>query len=148
MQLFSLIICFAKFTNPIRDVTDIRRISATRIAGSGGWLLCTSVRTSIYLKFSFFFRLIFTMLEKEITPVIRANLIIALGDLSFRLVNLNILRSFVKSLMSSFKHTCSASHCFVPSNKTIHSLYDKHARENIFFLHIYTCKSKVLIFIV
>ena len=36
MQLFSLIICFAKFTNPIRDVTDIRRISALRIAGSRG----------------------------------------------------------------------------------------------------------------
>ena len=27
MQLFSLFICFAKFTDPIRDVTDIRRIS-------------------------------------------------------------------------------------------------------------------------
>ena len=36
MQLFSLIICFAKFTNPICDVTDIRRISALRIAGSLG----------------------------------------------------------------------------------------------------------------
>jgi len=32
-------------------------------------------------------RLIFTMLEKEIAPVIRANLIIALGDLSFRFPN-------------------------------------------------------------
>ena len=31
-----VIICFAKFTNPIRDVMDIRRISALRIAGSGG----------------------------------------------------------------------------------------------------------------
>ena len=39
MQLFSLIICFAKFTDPIRDVTDIRRISAILIAGSGGMLL-------------------------------------------------------------------------------------------------------------
>ena len=37
---------------PIPSVTS--RISATRIAGSGGWLLCTSVLTSIYLKFSFF----------------------------------------------------------------------------------------------
>ena len=144
MQLFSLIICFAKFTDPIRDVTDIRH------PDSGFRRLVTLYfRTYVNIpKNVLFFRLIFTMLEKEITPVIRANLIIALGDLSFRLVNLNILRSFVKSLMSSFKHTCSASHCFVTSNKTIHSLYDKHARENIFFLHIYTCKSKVLIFIV
>ena len=31
-----VIICFAKFTNPIPDVLDIRRISAFRIAGSGG----------------------------------------------------------------------------------------------------------------
>ena len=34
MQLFSLIIWIAKFTDPIRDATDIRRISAIRIANS------------------------------------------------------------------------------------------------------------------
>ena len=39
-SLFSAIICFEKFTNSIRDVRDIRRISggfAIRTAGFGGW---------------------------------------------------------------------------------------------------------------
>ena len=36
--IISLIIWFAKFTDPIRDVTEIRRISAIQIAGySVGW---------------------------------------------------------------------------------------------------------------
>ena len=35
--IISLIICFAKFTDPIRDVTDIGRIFALRTAGSRGW---------------------------------------------------------------------------------------------------------------
>ena len=35
MISINAIICFAKFTDPIRDVTDIRRTAGSR--GSGGW---------------------------------------------------------------------------------------------------------------